>query len=64
VWPPHRAAPHRSQLRATAAPMTSGARDSTNLRRQGASSTRSRPSYTKSSAWKLSHVSDNQRMAR
>jgi hypothetical protein len=59
AWPPHRVAPHRSHLRATAALMTSGACDSTSLRRQGASSTRSSPSYTKSLAWTPSHVSGN-----
>jgi hypothetical protein len=38
-------------------------RDSTNLRRQGAISTRSWHFYTGSSAWKPSHASDNQHRA-
>jgi hypothetical protein len=59
AWPLHRAAPNRSQLRATAAPTISSARGSTNSRRQGASSTRSWPFYIESSAWNSSHARDN-----
>jgi hypothetical protein len=50
AWPLHRAAPNRSQHRATAVPMPNGDRCSTNSRRRDASSTRSWPFYTKSSA--------------
>jgi hypothetical protein len=63
AWPPHRVAPNWSQLHATAVPTISGACGSTNSWRQGASSTRSWPFYIESSAWKLSHVSDNRHRA-
>jgi hypothetical protein len=59
AWPPRRAAPNRSRLRTNAAPTPSDVRSLTNLRRQGASLTRSRLFYTKSLAWMPSHVSDN-----
>jgi hypothetical protein len=51
AWPLRRAALNRSRLRTTAAPTPSGGLGSTNLRRRDASSTRSWPFYTKSSAW-------------
>jgi hypothetical protein len=59
VWPQRRAAPNRSRLYATAMPTPSGGLGSTNSRRRDASSTRSRPFYTKSSAWTPSHASDS-----
>jgi hypothetical protein len=48
AWPRHRAAPNRSQHRATAPPTPNDGNGSTSSRRLGASSTRSWPSYTKS----------------
>jgi hypothetical protein len=61
VWPLRRAAPDRSQHRATATPTISGARGSTNSPRRDASSTRSWPFYAKSSAWMPSLAIDNPR---
>jgi hypothetical protein len=61
--PLHRAAPNRSQLRATVAPTISGAHGSTNSRRQGARSTRSWPFCIESSVWKPRHASDNRHRA-
>jgi hypothetical protein len=58
AWPPHRAAPNRSRLRATVPPTPNGGRDSTNSRRRGASSMRSWPFFTKSWAWMPSPAAD------
>jgi hypothetical protein len=48
VWPPHRAAPNRIQLRAIATPTPSGRLGSTNSQKRDASSTRSWPFYARS----------------
>jgi hypothetical protein len=51
AWPRRQAALNRSQLRATAPLTPNDGRDSTSLRRRGANSTRSWPSFTKNWGW-------------